>query len=177
MARTRATRTLIDLAAVLKPPALERALDDALSRRLTTCEHLGRRLDALGRQGRRGIATLTGLLEERAGGRPGAQSEFERRLRAVLVAGGLPPPVAQFEVALPDGTKAYIDLAYPSHLVGIEADSYRHHSSRLDWARDHTRNAALTAVGWRILPVMWDDLGHPSDVVALVARSLNAFRP
>ena len=66
-----------------------------------------------------------------------------------------------------------MDFAYPELLVGIEADSYRHHSSRTDWARDRTRNNLLVAIGWRILPVTWEDLvDRPAELVALIGRGL-----
>ena len=56
--------------------------------------------------------------------------------------------------------------------LGIEADSYRHHASRRDWARDHVRNNVLTSLGWRILAVTWDDMvRRPDAVVALLQRA------
>ena len=171
---TRPARTVIDLAAVVEPASLEIALDDALSRRLITVRYLQRRIDALGRQGRGGLGTLVHLLGQRSGGRPRTQSELERRLLRALSDGGLPQPRTQHEVALPDGGKAYLDFAYPEAMLGIEADSYRHHSSRTDWRRDRTRNNLLVGLGWRILPVTWDDLvPDPTDLLALVAGSLN----
>ena len=170
---TRLARTLIDLAGVLSPSGLEVALDDALSRRLVTCAYLRRRLEALGRQGRAGAGALTDLLADRTGGRPRSQSTFERRLLRLLRTEGLPLPVPQHEVRLPGGRRAYMDFAYPELLVGIEADSYRHHSSRTDWARDRTRNNLLVAIGWRILPVTWEDLvDRPAELVALIGRGL-----
>ncbi|MGI8809663.1 MAG: type IV toxin-antitoxin system AbiEi family antitoxin domain-containing protein [Acidimicrobiales bacterium] len=172
---TRPARTLIDLAAVVGPASLEIALDDALSRRLITVGYLRGRIDALGRQGRGGVGTLVHLLEARIDGRPRTQSEFERRLLRALRDGGLPAPRTQYEVSLPDGRKAYLDIAYPEVMLALEADSYRHHSSRLDWARDRTRNSLVIALGWRILPVTWGDLvPDPSSLVALIARGLNA---
>ena len=171
---TRPARTLIDLAGILRHAALATALDDCLSRRLVSVEYVRRRMDSLGSQGRTGTATLAGLLSQRTGARPRTQSEFERRLLAALHDAGLPAPLTQYEVALPEGRRAFLDFAYPEWKLGIEADSYRHHSSRIDWGRDRTRNRLLTALGWRILPVIWDDLvPHPAALMALIARSLN----
>jgi len=170
---TRLARTIIDLAGVLAPAALEVALDDCLSRRLTSVAYLQRRIDTVGRQGRTGAGTLASLLEDRTGAQPRSQSEFERRLLAALKRGGLPVPQTQYEVALPGGRRAFLDFAYPEVKLGLEADSYRHHSSRIDWGRDHTRNRLLTAVGWRILPVTWDDLVSDSaGLLLVIARGL-----
>lgn len=172
---TRPARTLVDLAAVVGVESLEIALDDALSRRLVTVPYLRGRIDALGRQGRGGAGTLVQLLGERTKGRPRSEGEFERRLRRALHRAGLPTPRTQHEVALSGGRKAYLDFAYPEQMLALEADSYRHHSSRLDWARDRTRNNLVIALGWRILPVTWDDLvPDPTGLMALIARSLKA---
>lgn len=65
-----------------------------------------------------------------------------------------------------------LDYAFPFYLLALEADSYRHHSSRIDWGRDHTRNRLLTAIGWRILPVTWDDLAEPAAMLDAVERGL-----
>lgn len=117
------------------------------------------------------MAALRTLLSERVGGR-WTQSEFERKLLGVLRSAGLPMPVPQFEVALPGGRRAFLDFAWPDLWLAIEADSFRHHSSRRDWSRDHARNSVLISLGWRILPVTWDDLtARPDDLVALLQRA------
>ena len=173
---TRPARTLIDLAAIVTPATLAVALDDLLSRRLVTVEFVRRRLAVVGRQGRRGAGTLAELLADRSDGQPCATSVFERRLLAQLKAAGLPMPRTQFVVVLPGGRQAVLDYAYPNGLLALEADSYRHHSSRTDWGRDHVRNRWLTAIGWRILPVTWDDLADPSEMIDAVRRGLKEKR-
>lgn len=170
--RTRPPATIIGLAGVSAAAVLESALDDALTRGLVSCDQVRRRLERAGQQGRAGAGTLAALLDARSGLQRWTQSEFERRLLALLGAAGLPLPVPQFEVRLPDGRRAFLDFAWPELRLALEADSYRHHAARQDWARDHVRNNLLIAVGWRILPVTWDDLvGRPADVVALCRRA------
>lgn len=58
-------RALFDVAGSLQPAKLERALDNAWSRRLTTSALLRRTLDELGRRGRPGIAVPRELAEAR----------------------------------------------------------------------------------------------------------------
>lgn len=169
--RTRVARTLIDLAAVDVDLAAE-ALDAALSRRLVTADFLRRRLEALGRKGRHGVRALDVLL---ADGRRRGQTAFERRLFQLLRQAGLPLPVPQYEVTKPDGHPAYLDFAYPDHWLAIEADSFRHHSGRADWARDRIRNRALTAMGWRILPATWEDLSPSTPLLGQIAQGLQAL--
>jgi very-short-patch-repair endonuclease len=172
ISRTRPAATILALAAVVPEPRLEAALDHALVRGLVSCSQLERRLDAAGQQGRKGAATLGDLLASRRGGPRWTQSEFERRLLRLFQRAGLPLPVPQFEVRLPDGRRAFLDYAWPGVRLALEADSYRHHAGRLAWSRDHTRNTMLVSVGWRILPVTWEDLVKtPAELVALVRRA------
>ena len=169
--RTRPPATLFGLAGVVPAPALEAALDDALGRGLVSCAQLERRLRGAG-HGRPGVATLRALLAVRLAGPRWTQSEFERRLLIVLHAAHIPVPVPQYEVALPQGRRAYVDFAWPELRLGLEADSYRHHASRIAWSRDHTRNNLLVSLGWRILPVTWDDMvERPHELVATLLRA------
>jgi hypothetical protein len=57
-------------------------------------------------------------------------SPMESRLRLLLVAGGLPWPVTQYEVRTAEGLfVAWLDLAYPEHKLGIEYEG-DHHGGR-----------------------------------------------
>jgi very-short-patch-repair endonuclease len=162
---TRPWRTIVDLAAVADGEIVECALDDGLRRRLFTCTYLRARLDGLGHRGRSGIGHLERLLAERTEGLVRNESHFERKLLSVLREAALPAPIPQYEVLLPTGRQVRIDFAYPALRIGLEADSYRHHSSKLDWARDHTRFRWLTALGWLLIPVTWDDLADPTVLI------------
>ncbi|MDQ6928773.1 MAG: type IV toxin-antitoxin system AbiEi family antitoxin domain-containing protein, partial [Actinomycetota bacterium] len=174
---TRPARTIVDLAGVLTPAALEAVLDDNLSRRLVTCDYLSRRLDELGRAGRKGTGVLAQLLAARPDGRFRAQTKFERRVLALLDAAGIEGAVPQYEVRLPSGRKVYLDVALPADLLALEAESYQYHSSRTAWSKDHVRNRELVALGWRILPVTWFDLDEaPQSVLTLIESARRARR-
>jgi len=81
-------------------------------------------------------------------------------------------------VQLPSGRMAYLDAAYVGPRLAIEADSYRHHSSRTDWSRDRTRHNELVAMGWRVLPVTYHDLEeNPAGVAHQVGRCLDLWHP
>jgi very-short-patch-repair endonuclease len=172
IARTRPPATLLALAAVVPATTLERALDDALARGLVSCAQIERRLDSVGRQGRAGAGALGRLLAGRSSAPRWTQSEFERRLLRLLRDAGIPVPVPQFEVRLPNGRRAFLDLAWPDIRLALEANSYRHHAGRLAWSKDNTRNNAVIALGWRIIPVTWEDLvSSPADLIALLRRA------
>jgi very-short-patch-repair endonuclease len=169
------SRTLIDLATVLDKSGLEAAVDRALADRLVASERLHRSLEAAGRSGRKGAGHLARILEQRISMKRLPQSEFELRLLRLLERHRLPAPICQHRVRLSSGRWAYLDFAYPDALLALEADSYRHHSSLSDWSRDRVRNNELLALGWRVLPVTFSDLGaRPAMIADQVARALRA---
>jgi very-short-patch-repair endonuclease len=170
--RTRPAATIIGLAAVVSPLSLERALDDALVRGLVNCAQIERRLERAGSAGRPGTSALADLLRVRAGMLRWTQSEFERQLFALIDRAGLPRPIPQFEVRLPSGRRAFLDFAWPDVLVALEANSYRHHGGRLAWSKDNTRNNEVISLGWRVLPVTFEDLvTTPDQLVTLLTRA------
>jgi very-short-patch-repair endonuclease len=172
---TKAARTLIDLAAVVHPDVVEEAVDDALRRGLVSIPILRRRLDELGgRGGRRGVARMRDLIEDRAKeGVP--RSVFETKMARMLKRSGLPVPVRQCEVAENGRTLAILDFAYPDHRIGIETDGYRWHSGLARWRRDRRRHNELVARGWRMVYITWDELRtKPDHVASSIRRVLGA---
>ncbi|HZJ26425.1 MAG TPA: hypothetical protein VFF40_05350 [Acidimicrobiia bacterium] len=170
---TRIERTLIDLAAALSRSALATALDSALAQGLTRPDLVSRRLEELGRRGRKGAGFLAQLLRERTDGQRAHESGFERRLARLLVRAGLPAPARQFEVRDGRGFAGRVDLAYPLHRLAIEADSYRWHSGHVAWGRDLARRSRLAAARWRVLHFTWHDvMSRPEYVIGEVRHAL-----
>ena len=172
---TTPTRTLIDIAELTSPRQLGFMVDDALRRRLTALPLLRRRVDAIGRAGRAGAGVMQSVLGERDGEVRGSNT-FERDVRAALRSAGLPEPVTQHPVLLADGSKRFLDLAYPDALLGIEAVSWEWHAQRSDWAADQERNNGLAAIGWRMVGVTWDQRRHRPDSIASAVRAALAWR-
>src|SRR5439155_17660696 len=167
---TSPTRTLIDLAGVLRGPHLVACVDAAASKRLTTPAYLRRRMAALGRNGRRGIPILEAVLDERFPLDRAPESPLERSVVDLLLDLPGDRPVLQYEVRLPDGRVVRLDIAWPLERLALEADSYEFHSAKAAWAMDHTKRAVLVAMGWRILPVTdFDVCERPEWIVELVA--------
>lgn len=170
---TRATRTLIDLGAVVEREAVEVALDDALRRRLISLRQLRIRLEHLGGKGRRGAGVVRALLEERDPRKAPAESVLEARLIRVLRRAHLPEPSRQFEVREKGKLLARVDLAYPDLHLAIEADGYRYHSGRAAWQRDLERRNRLTSRGWRVIHVTWADISSGGkEIVTEIRRAL-----
>jgi hypothetical protein len=155
---TTPARTVFDLASVIPRGALDRVVEDVLSRRLVPRRALVAQLAAHGGSGRRKTSVLQGLLDEHPERWERAEGKFERRLLRFLKARGFPEPVLQLKVTLPSGKDVFIDAAFPDRLIGLEANSYLWHTSRTDWVRNQVKTRALTAMGWGIIPVTWEDL-------------------
>jgi very-short-patch-repair endonuclease len=148
-------RTLIDLAAVEGFDRLEDALDSALRKRLTTLRRLQLRIRT--ESGRKGVAKLRKLLADRdADGQP-SESRFETRLNRLLLDNDL-PPTRQYKIWNGGSFVARVDFCFVDAKVIVEADGYRWHSSRRAWQRDRARRNELTAMGWQVIQLTWEDV-------------------
>ncbi|MDQ3985560.1 MAG: endonuclease domain-containing protein [Actinomycetota bacterium] len=164
---TTATRTLFDLASYEAPERVEAALDDALTRGLTSIPYLTRRLALLGRRGRPGTALIRRLLDDRLPDETPRESELERAFdRFVIKPHALERPAFQFEVFAQREFVARVDFAYPDALLGIEVLGWKGHSGRAAWQRDLERNNRLTRLGWQVLYFTWLDVTQRASSVA-----------
>jgi len=164
---TTVERTLVDLAELLAPDPLQRAL--AAAERLgtldvPTLEEALRR--TVGRPGK-GYQRLRAVLDQH--GREGTQltrSELEARFDALLRAHGLPRPRMNAWV---DGVE--VDAAWPSHALAVELDGWAFHRDRAAFRRDRAKGNHLELRGWRVLRYTHNDLVHDA---ARIARELRA---
>ena len=96
-----------------------------------------------------GRAVLSELLDLVEGG---CQSELEIwGVTHVLRIPGIPAPVQQHRVVLPDGRSAFLDAAYLGARVAVELDGARFHEGRAARERDMRRDSALAVVEWVVL--------------------------
>jgi very-short-patch-repair endonuclease len=161
---TTVARTLLDLAPVLRPRALQRAVARALDRGLTDHDELGRLLDRHGR--RPGVPALRELL---GGDGPAlTRSEAEERALSLAAAAGMERPLTNQRVG-----DYEVDLLWPEERVIVEVDGYPFHRSRAAFHRDRRRDAVLEAAGYRVLRITWRDLvDEPTAVAVRIARVL-----
>lgn len=168
-------RTLVDLGAVVRPLMVERALDDALSRRLVSLSQLRAALDSVARRGRRGAGVLRALLDVRADADERIESVLEARMLGLCRAASLPRPTCQHAVRVGGRVVATVDFAYPDRRIVVEVDGYEHHASLQAFGRDRTRQNDLVEGGWTVLRFTWRDVTQrPQAVVARLARVLVA---
>jgi predicted transcriptional regulator of viral defense system len=151
---TNATRTLIDLGAVVRSDTLETALERALLARVTTVDRLLRRFFQLAAKGRPGIAAMRSLLVDRDPTLAAAESDLETLLFKILRDGGLPAPARQFEIVVA-GQRFRLDAAYPELMIFMEGDGFGVHSRRGAFERDRSRQNLLVVAGWLPLLFTW----------------------
>jgi very-short-patch-repair endonuclease len=163
---TSLARTVIDLSPGLAPRARERLVDEAIKRTSET-----KLREALARHpGRPGTPAIRALL---GGDRPSTLtwSVAEERLLTLIRTAGLPTP----EVNIPLEHGYVPDLLWRAERVIVEFDSYTHHSGPAAFRDDRTRHNALTALGYQLLHVTWDQLTrYPERVLVWIARALAA---
>lgn len=161
---TSPTRTLIDLSAKADPEPFEVAFHYCLCRQITSLRRLRSISEERRGPGATGAPLLRELLDLYDDGERPAESPLEVRVRRLVAAAKLPPPVRQHPVVAA-GSNYRIDLAYPAARVAIEVDGYRWHSSRLSWDADYTKLAALQAEGWQVARATYDLAKNRQDLL------------
>ena len=142
---TTVERTLLDLAAVLRPDALRHALEEAEIQARPDWRVLGELVAAA--DGRRGVRALRAILDERSVGSRITKSHLERAFLAFLRRHGLPLPQTNTHV---EGYE--VDCVWRGARLIVELDS-RLHSNHGKFERDRARDRALTIAGWRVARV------------------------
>lgn len=169
---TSVLRTIVDLAAVLRPARLEAVLDEALAARRFSLEEITSLLEQIARRGKPGVAVLRELLGAR-GGQAVTASELERLALRVFRSGGLPEPASQYPA--PWNPEEHVDFAFPDGRLIVEVDGRRWHSRDQDFEKDRRRDNAAVLAGWRVLRFTWgrlktDPKGVSIDIEQVLAQ-------
>lgn len=168
------SRTILDLAAVVRYSKFEQSVDAVLRRGLCDWPDLYEALTLHSIQGRNGCGPLRAILDARYGDTTIPDSNFNRMVVQLLERTGLPSPVVEHEIYDERGwLAARVDLAYPRRRLAIELDSVRWHLNRRSFEQDPRRKNALTLLGWTVLTFTWSDyIDHPARLVAQVSAAL-----
>lgn len=156
---TSVARTILDLPAVAPPYLVGKALDHACRRWPGMLDVIVQRFLELGGRGRRGTRLLREMLAERLGLDRFTQSDFESNALDLVRSIGLPEPVLQHEVR-DDDFAAFLDMAWPPIMLGLECDSLAHHFGKADHEWEHRRRRRLQRLGWAIIEVTYDDVAY-----------------
>lgn len=156
-------RTLVDLAAILRPQAVERAVNEADRLELIDPPTLRVKLEA--HRCEPGVKALRELLDRRTFRL--TRSHLERLFLPLTERAGLPVPqtgqmVNGFEV----------DFHWPDLGLVVETDGLRYHRTPAAQARDRLRDQAHTAAGLTALRFTHAQVAHEPERVLAVLRAV-----
>jgi hypothetical protein len=151
---TSIARTLLDLAAVLRPSDLEVAIDRAERAGLLD---LAAVVDVLDRaQGKRGATVLRRVVA--AYEVSTQKSELERAFKHLLSTA--PDLRRPFFNALVDGETGIheVDAFWEEHRLAVQLDGFAFHRTRRDRERDAASDGDLELAGYRVMRLTWDEV-------------------
>jgi very-short-patch-repair endonuclease len=169
---TTVPRTLLDLAAVLPPHQVARAINEAEVQRLADPVPLVALLARYPR--RRGVAVARAVLDEASIGSTITRSELEEGFHAFLIHHDLPRPEVNANVRIGDRL-IECDFAWPAQGLIAELDGHAFHVTTAAYERDRARDRALSVAGWRVVRITWRQLRD--DAVGLAADMCRLPRP
>lgn len=167
-------RTLLDLCGQMPRRAAAIALDNALSRGLTSLGQLDYCLYMTARRGRNGSGRLRNFIRERAEIGQTPTSPLETVVLQMFIDCGLPMPQLQHRIFDEGGEfVARVDFCYPESKLIIEAHSRLWHEGKHAQLVDSRREERLRALGFEVLYVTWADATQYKDrTAAQIARRL-----
>lgn len=172
---TSPTRTVLDTAATVRPEVAVVVASDFMHRGLTSMPELLQMYETRAMwPDSLGMNVVLHVAD------PRFESLAEARSAHLFWGQGLPVPVPQWPIHLPDGTLfARIDFAWPEHRVLCEFDG-RIKYTRLRRPGESIEDVVLREkrreelilelTGWRIIRLTWDDLAHPERTAARIRR-------
>lgn len=165
---TNVSRTLLDLASILRRSEVARACDQAAILRLYDQREMD---DVLLRsRGRKGVRLLRQVLAEGDLGENVPMSPLEEGFLSLVLEAGLPKPGINRWLRLGDHYLRVDFIWYEDRLV-VETDGARYHSTGFARLRDQERDCLLDNYGWNHARFDWNDVfGHPSRTVNEVRR-------
>ena len=156
---TTVPRTLLDLAAVVPPAQVERAIHEAEVLRLWDPLSLA---DLLERHpGARGTAAMREMIERAKQGLEVSRSELENRFLTLIAEKNLPRPQTN---VLVEGYE--VDCVWREQRLIVELDGHATHATREGFERDRARDRRLQAAGWRVVRITWRQLHDDPHAVA-----------
>jgi Transcriptional regulator, AbiEi antitoxin len=167
---TTVARTVVDLAAVLPPRRLERALGQAEVLRLYNRNAIEAILAANPR--RPGSRNLRALLGGPDPSTTRTRSPLEERFLTLCDRAGLPRPECNVPFTLPEGTEITIDALWASAALAVELDSREFHSSWRAQVWDRRRDAQLVLAGLKPLRFTEEDLTREAKSTVALLRDL-----
>jgi very-short-patch-repair endonuclease len=158
---TTIARTLVDLAAVLPPHALERAVNQAEVLQLLDVNATRAAVERA--PGRKGTTLLRAILSVPSPGP--TRSELEAAFLALCRTAGLPTPRMNRHIEV-GGELIEVDALWPDERLIAELDSVGVHRTEKAFHNDRRRDAALAAHGYLVVRFTWQRITHEPGAVA-----------
>jgi Transcriptional regulator, AbiEi antitoxin/Protein of unknown function (DUF559) len=161
---TTVARTLLDLASLVSPRQLRRALAEADYWRLLDPVEL----DSVLGKGRRGSRALRAAWDAHLPQLAKTLSALEEGFLDLCEQAGIPIPEVNGRVG-----RMRVDALRREHRVAVELDGAAAHASWAQIKRDRRREMVLRAKGFQIVRYTWDQVsGRPDEVAADLRRML-----
>lgn len=172
---TGAARTLLDLAEILNPQALENAVHQAEIRRVFDLRAVQELLDRS--PGRRGVTALRAVIAEGDFRGPGSRSEMEDEFARFCKRHGFPRPENNGSVDTPAGLRE-VDFLWRERRVVVETDSRRWHDNRWSMESDREKDLLLDAGDWDCVRTTWRQITRDDPLlVGALQRRLGGPEP
>lgn len=160
---TTPVRTLFDLASVLPPDRLLKAVNEVHEqRRLWGSVSLPAMIDR--HRGERGVRRLRRVVAQAGHGIP--QRELEEAFSRFVARRRLPRPELQAQIRV-DERYFRGDAVWRNRRLIVELHSAGHHGTAPKISRDATRDRILLIAGWTVVHVTWAQLHDAGEAAAL----------
>jgi hypothetical protein len=182
IATTTIERAIVDVTSVVSSARLAHLIDHVtITRRATSIAAIFRTLRQVNRKGRKRIATLSRLLDDRSPGEPAPRGRLERRVDHLLSSIDLPTPVAEYPMPTDGRYRGYVDRAWPEAMLILEIDGRTWHARESSMATDRGRDREAARHGWQTLRVLDEEIeadphGVVRDLVATFERRVGQLR-
>lgn len=170
---TSIARTLFDSSWLLGEQDASSALEQCLDKKWVTLEEMIEITERLAKRRRPGSRQMRRILLSRPAWRAAVQSGLEHRVVSALQRAGLPDPVTQHWITLPNGLRIRLDVAWPASLLALEIDHPFWHDYTEGVRRDKHRDRKAATLGWQTLRVEEADIDNDlADVIEDVRQVL-----
>ncbi len=160
-------RTLLDVAGMLAPGPLERAVEQSLILRLFDMHAVRALIDAdPTRPGARALERIVSTIDDEP---TITRSDLEGLMRDLCDAAGIPRPQVN---ALVEGDE--VDFFWREQRLIVETDGHATHGTRAAFERDRARDARLTMLGYRVVRFTHRQLLYERERVASTISALLA---
>ncbi len=143
-------RCLFDSADIIGFDRTRSVMEQMLNDRMCTLDTIADTLSRLYHPNRPGSRTMRSVIHSKPKWQRALQSELELRVLREIERQGLPAPVTQCPLMLPDGRLIHLDFGWPQCKVGLEVDDPAWHDGALESQRDAWRDRKATMLGWSV---------------------------